>query len=110
MKKYVKILSALADDTRLSIILILASGERCVCEIEDILKIEQSRVSHALTILKNADIIDFKKEGKWRIYFISTSFKKLKIFPAITKDIQLNKTIKKRLEVLSKISRKEMCK
>ena len=64
---------ALGDDTRLRIVLLLASGTKCVCEIFGQLKLPQNLVSHHLGILREIGIINSKKKGKWVYYSLNTS-------------------------------------
>jgi len=71
MKKELQIFKALADETRLKIIERLLDGKKCVCEIFPYVKRTQSTVSIQLNILKNAGIVDSKREGKNVYYFIS---------------------------------------
>lgn len=68
LEKDAHIIKALADPTRLKIIYLLQYGERCVCEIIEALKRPQPTISHHLTILKNAGILKWKKEGVWIHY------------------------------------------
>lgn len=68
MQKILKILSALSDETRLRIYLLLTREKLCVCELVNILNMEQSRISHSLRILKEADLVNSRREGKWIIY------------------------------------------
>lgn len=71
MKSYYKIFQALSDETRLRIYSLLLHGELCVCELKTILKMEQSRISHGLRILKEADLVVSSRVGKWKIYSIN---------------------------------------
>jgi ArsR family transcriptional regulator len=71
MKDALKIFRALADPTRLRIVSLLLRKELCVCELIFILKMEQSRISHQLRILKDADLIEDQREGRWMTYRIS---------------------------------------
>ena len=71
MKDALKIFRALADPTRLRIVSLLLRKELCVCELMFVLKMEQSRISHQLRILKDADLIEDKREGRWMTYRIS---------------------------------------
>jgi ArsR family transcriptional regulator len=64
----VDILKALAHPTRLKILEMLCDGERCVCEINVLVEIEQSNVSQHLAILKKAGILTSRKEGSKVIY------------------------------------------
>ncbi len=66
----VKILSALADSTRLEILQYLSEGERCVCEIIPAFRRSQSAISKHLNILHEAGILDRRFEGKRTLYSI----------------------------------------
>ena len=68
MRNAVKTLKALADPTRLRILRLLLQRDLCVCELMYILRMEQSRVSHQLRILRDADLAEDIREGKWIIY------------------------------------------
>jgi len=72
----VKILSALADPTRLELLDYLAKGERCVCEILPAFQRSQSTISKHLNILYEAGILDRRIDGKRTLYCI----KNLKLF------------------------------
>jgi len=68
MEHLLKTFKALADPTRLRIILLLLERDLCVCELTYILKMSQSRVSHQLRILRDAGLAEDKRDGKWMIY------------------------------------------
>ncbi len=70
MKEEIRIFKALSDPTRLRILHLLLERELCVCELIFILKMEQSRVSHQLRVLRNAGLVEDRREGKWIIYRI----------------------------------------
>jgi len=59
---------ALADPTRLRILGLLFGGERGVSDLADHLKVSQSAVSHQLRILRNLDIVRYRKEGR-EVYY-----------------------------------------
>lgn len=61
---------ALSDPTRLSILEMLRGGERCVCELQDELDAAQSRLSFHLRVLREAGLVDDRKEGRWSYYSI----------------------------------------
>jgi ArsR family transcriptional regulator len=71
MKDALKIFKGLADPTRLRIVSLLLRRDLCVCELMFILKMEQSRISHQLRILRDADLVEDKREGKWMTYRVS---------------------------------------
>lgn len=54
----------LGDQTRIRIINALYHSELCVCEITEILDMNQSAVSHQLRVLRGAKIVKNRKEGK----------------------------------------------
>ncbi len=89
MRNFVKLLSALSDETRLRIYLLLLKGELCVCELVNILNLEQSRISHSLRILKEAGLIDNRREGKWIIYSANAKMAKNKIIQGLKKEVAL---------------------
>lgn len=64
------ILKAMAHPTRLSILESLREGERCVCEIIDIVDTEQSNTSQHLAVLKKMGILTSRKDGLKVIYKI----------------------------------------
>jgi ArsR family transcriptional regulator, arsenate/arsenite/antimonite-responsive transcriptional repressor len=59
---------ALSDNTRLEIVDMLRGGERCVCELQEELRAAQSRLSFHLRVLKEAGLVNDRKEGRWVYY------------------------------------------
>jgi DNA-binding transcriptional ArsR family regulator len=68
MRDAIKILKAMADPTRLRIMLLMRRRELCVCELMFILGMEQSRISHHMRILRDAGIAEDVRDGRWIIY------------------------------------------
>ncbi len=58
-----KIAKALAHPSRLLMLDALAEGERCVCELTELVGADQSTVSKHLAILKQAGLVEDRKEG-----------------------------------------------
>src|SRR5258708_38606169 len=56
---------ALSDETRLEIVRLLSHGERCVCELQDVLDAAQSRLSFHLKTLKDAGVVTDRRGGRW---------------------------------------------
>ena len=65
-----KILKALAHPSRLRIIEVLSQGERCVCELHEIVGGDLSTVSKHLLVLKNAHLVSIEKRGLQVFYFL----------------------------------------
>jgi len=66
------ILKALGQPTRLQILDLLKDGERCVCEIFPAINQEQANVSKHLSILKQAGILESRKDGLRILYRLRT--------------------------------------
>lgn len=63
-----RLFHALSDGTRLGILEMLRSGERCVCDLQADLDAAQSRLSFHLKVLKQAGLVTDRKEGRWSYY------------------------------------------
>ena len=59
------------DTTRMKILYALLESEMCVCAIADLLGMTQSAISHQLRILKDANLVGNRREGKTIYYFLS---------------------------------------
>ena len=59
---------ALADETRVQIVELLSHKERCVCELEQVLELAQSKLSFHLKVLKESGLIADRREGRWMFY------------------------------------------
>ena len=90
MNKYLELFKALSDKTRVRILLLLIQINLCVCEVMFIMKMEQSRVSHQLQVLKNVHLVKDEREGKWVIYSIPPAKKEmlLNIFGRVIPEIK----------------------
>lgn len=62
---------ALADVTRLRILGLLLTGEVCVCDIHESLKIPQPKASRHLAYLRNAGLVETRRQGLWIHYRIA---------------------------------------
>jgi ArsR family transcriptional regulator, arsenate/arsenite/antimonite-responsive transcriptional repressor len=59
---------ALADATRLRILGLLLTGEVCVCDIHESLKIPQPKASRHLAYLRRSGLVETRREGLWIHY------------------------------------------
>jgi DNA-binding transcriptional ArsR family regulator len=62
------IIKALAHPTRLFIVDELSRGERCVCELTDMIGVEMPTVSRHLSVLKSAGVLADEKRGAQVFY------------------------------------------
>jgi len=75
VKKRIKTLKALGDETRLQILLYLLKGEQPVLSIVNELKKAQPTISIGLRKLEEAELVSKKRDGKQIIY--ATDAKKI---------------------------------
>lgn len=63
-------LRTLGNDTRYTIVRLLtaAGRELCVCEINPVVDVSDSAISHALSDLYDAGLVTRRKDGTWRYY------------------------------------------
>ncbi len=61
-------LKALSDPNRLRILNLLGKGTLCVCDLEDVLKLNQSNLSRHLAKLKQAGLVTGEKKGLFMYY------------------------------------------
>ena len=66
-----RVMKALAHPSRLMMVDELSRGERCVCELRNIVDADMSTVSKHLTVLKSAGIIADEKRGNQVFYTLS---------------------------------------
>ena len=70
-KRATEFLKALAHEARLMILCYLASGEKSVKELEDLLSMRQPTVSQQLARLRSEGFIEARRDGKMIYYSIS---------------------------------------
>jgi len=67
-----RIIKALAHPTRLFFVDQLSRGERCVCELQEMVDADVSTVSKHLAVLRNAGIVRDEKRGSKVFYSLYT--------------------------------------
>ena len=65
-----RVFHALSDETRVGLVERLRTGEQCVCNLMDHLGAAQSRLSFHLKVLRDAGLVDCRKEGRWAYYWL----------------------------------------
>lgn len=115
MHDFILIIKALADQNRVRVLLALGGRELCVCQIIALLELAPSTVSKHMSILKNARLVECRKQGRW-IYYRLAGEKA----PAVVKETvswvskNLNKSPeiiedRKRLKEILKIDPEKLC-
>ncbi|ENR1124571.1 winged helix-turn-helix transcriptional regulator, partial [Campylobacter coli] len=78
MQKFLTIISAINDESRVLILYhLLKYQELCVCDLQKLLNMAQSRLSRHLKILKDAGFLYVKRKGTWAYYGINDDLLKL---------------------------------
>lgn len=67
-EKEALLFKAMGHPSRLQMIMALAEGRRCVCELQELVGSDISTVSRHLNVLKENGIVSFKKEGNYYYY------------------------------------------
>lgn len=60
--------AAMADRTRLRLINLMGADEVCVCFFVEVLGTNQPKISRHLAYLRNAGLVEPRREGKWMHY------------------------------------------
>ncbi len=67
-EKQAEIAKAIAHPLRIAIVNFLKDGEQCVCDIAKHVGSERSNVSRHLSVMVNAGLLEYRKEGLKVIY------------------------------------------
>jgi len=64
------VLSAVSNETRYTLVrvLVAAEDELCVCELQAVVDVTESGLSHALSTLVDAGLVRSRKDGRWKKY------------------------------------------
>ncbi|MHB8863122.1 MAG: ArsR/SmtB family transcription factor [Pirellulaceae bacterium] len=68
LRDFMAITKALADEQRVRVLMALQRGELCVCQIVELLGLATSTVSKHMSILKQARLVESRKDGRWMYY------------------------------------------
>jgi len=115
MLEFLNITKALAEENRLRILLALDGRELCVCQIIEFLELAPSTVSKHMAVLRQARLVDGRKEGRWMYYQLADERAPTEVKEAIAwvkksllKDERICKDAKRLNEIL-KIDRDVLC-
>lgn len=67
-ERVARLCHALADETRLRVLERLSRGEHCACDLQEAIGIGQSLLSFHLKVLRDAGLVDARKDGRWVHY------------------------------------------
>jgi len=68
MQQLMAIIKALDNEHRLRILLSLRAGEICLCQLIEVLELAPSTVSRHVDLLRQAGLVEMRKDGRWHHY------------------------------------------
>lgn len=71
LNKLTNFFKIFGDQSRLKLINALLVSEMCVCDLAAVSGLDQSSVSHQLRILRQVNVVKYRKEGKVAYYSLS---------------------------------------
>jgi len=72
--KSLTFLKSISNNTKLRLVSLLLENELCVCEFEEILHIRQVNISKNLISLKDAGVVDVRRDKQRGFYFLTEDF------------------------------------
>lgn len=115
MRDFMTVVKALADENRIRAIMALSRRELCVCQITELLALAPSTVSKHMSILKQARLVDSRKNGRWIYYRLADDDVPAEatealawVGKALSSDPQTRKD-EKRLKQILKAEPEELC-
>jgi DNA-binding transcriptional ArsR family regulator len=115
MHEFLNITKALAEENRVRILLALEVEELCVCQIIELLELAPSTVSKHMSVLRQARLVDSRKDGRWMYYRLADESAPTEVNEALAwvrKSLAPNECIRedeRRLKEILKIDREVLC-
>lgn len=114
IEEVVRQFKAFSDETRLRILHLLLKGELCICELMEVLELSQSKVSRHMAYLKNAGLVNDRREAVWVYYSLTEPRNKihasqLKCLAGCFEDDEVLKRDNERFEALKAGKRMSCC-
>jgi ArsR family transcriptional regulator len=115
MKELMNLTKALADETRVRVLMMLRGGELCVCQITELFGLAPSTVSKHLSILHQAGLVESRKIERWVYYRLPGKEASPTVragFSWLTKAVETDDRIKsdgRKLKEILKVNPTELC-
>ena len=115
VENFTNLMKALSDANRVRALLALKSGELCVCQLIELFELAPSTVSKHMSILKQAQLVQGRKTGRWIYYRLAgdnsaTVEKLIELTIAELADATTIIDDKKRLKAITDCDLYELCK
>ena len=115
MLDFINITKALSDENRVRALMMLCDGELCVCQLIKMLGLAPSTVSKHMSILRQARLVQARKEGKWMYYRLPDGDAPQRALEAVgwvksclAKDMKIVAD-NKQLRLVCKIDKEKLC-
>ena len=116
MREFVAVLRAMGEENRARTLMSLKGGELRVCQIVELLGLAPSTVSKHMAILKQARLVESRKDGRWMYYRLAADDDASPIvrdatalaFEALSKDHQIRDDTR-RLREIVKLDPEDLC-
>ena len=115
MYDFINIAKALSDENRVRALMMLCKGELCVCQLIEMLRLAPSTVSKHMSILRQARLVESRKDGRWMYYRLADGDPPKEVIQAIkwvenslAKDKQILADAKQ-VKRVCKIDKDELC-
>ncbi|MGA8163465.1 MAG: metalloregulator ArsR/SmtB family transcription factor [Waddliaceae bacterium] len=105
--------SLLSDETRLRcLVLLLKEKELCVCELGEVIRSHQPKISRHLALLRKSGIVTDKRRGQWVYYRINPDLRiwVMNTLKAVFKELKDGEPFHSDLERLQLVRQKQLCK
>lgn len=115
MLEILNITKALSDENRVRTLLMLTEGELCACQIIELLTLAPSTVSKHMSILRQAGLVEARKQGRWMHYSLAgknASKESQQVIRWVISNLENDPKIvedRKRLQNLLKIDKGKLC-
>lgn len=109
------VLKAVADESRVRILMALRNRELCVCQLTELLQLAQSTISKHMAILKQARLVEMRKQGRWIFYRLAgedSPGEAQAVTNLLVESLRLDKNIRedeKQLRNILKTDPEELC-
>ena len=104
-KQISNVLKVLGSPFRIEILYKIGNGEACVCHLEEALKKRQAYISQHLMVLRDAGILDTRRDGKFIYYRVADA----RVFELIESAAKLLKIPSENIPKISDTDRYENC-
>jgi DNA-binding transcriptional ArsR family regulator len=71
LKQITNILKVLGSAFRIKLLYCIGTGEACVCHLEAVMKKRQAYISQHLMVLRDAGILETRRDGKYIFYRVA---------------------------------------